>query len=135
MPKVVYTAEKGLVQEQGSGIVFETNPLNTVQTKVATGVITAPGVYTLSGSAAITMTMPLANDVPGGVFVFRASSVHAHVLTGSAEVEGTTVFTDGTDKGSSLALSAEIGNSVSLISDGKNFCVMANSGSLTISGT
>lgn len=135
MPKVVYTAEKGLVQEQGSGIVFESSPLSSVQAKVATGVITTPGVYTLSGSAAVTMTMPLANDVPGGVFVFRAASVHTHALTGSAEAAGTTVFTNGTNKGSSLALTAVIGNSVSLISDGKNFCVMANSGSLTISGT
>lgn len=86
MPKVVYTADKGLVQEQGSGIVFESGPLSTVQAKAATGVITAPGVYTLSGSAAITMTMPLANDVPGGVFVFRAASVHTHALTGLSEL-------------------------------------------------
>jgi hypothetical protein len=135
MPKVIYTAAKGLVQEGGSGITFETGPTTSVQAKVADGTISSPGVYTISGSAAVTLTMPVAADVPGGIFVFRAESVHAHAVTGSLETPGTTVFTNGTVNGSKVALSAVLGNSVSLISDGKNFCVLANSGSLTISGT
>ena len=135
MPKVIYTASKGLVEEGGSGINLEIGPTMTVQAKVANGSVVFPGVYTVSGSLAVTLTMPKAETVPGGVFVFRAASVHAHAVTGSLETAGTTVFTDGTDAGSKLALAAAVGNSVSLISDGKNFCVLANSGSLTISGT
>jgi len=135
MPKVIYTASKGLVEEGGSGINLEIGPTMTVQAKVANGSVVFPGVYTVSGSLAVTLTMPKAETVPGGVFVFRAVSAHAHAVTGSLETEGTTVFTDGTDTGSKLALAAAVGNSVSLISDGKNFCVLANSGSLTISGT
>jgi len=135
MPKVIYTASKGLVEEGGSGINLEIGPTMTVQAKVANGSVVFPGVYTVSGSLAVTLTMPKAETVPGGVFVFRAVSAHAHAVTGSLETEGTTVFTDGTDEGSKLALAAAVGNSVSLISDGKNFCVLANSGSLTISGT
>ena len=135
MPKVIYTTSKGLVEESGSGINLEIGPTMTVQAKVANGSVVFPGVYTVSGSLAVTLTMPKAETVPGGVFVFRAVSAHAHAVTGSLETEGTTVFTDGTDEGSKLALAAAVGNSVSLISDGKNFCVLANSGSLTISGT
>ena len=80
------------------------------------------------------MVMPLASSVPGAQFIVRNLSAHAHALTGSAEAGGTKVFTDGTSRGSKIALAAAVGNSVTLVSDGVNFCVMANSGSLTISG-
>lgn len=142
MPKVVYTSGKGLVQQAGSGITLESTPISTVQAKTAASTITVPGVYTVSGTAALSMTMPAAADVPGGLFVFRSLSTFAHFLTGSAEAEGTQVFKGiqsgslvGQSQGSKLALAPIVGSSVALISDGKSFLVTAGSGSLAFSGT
>ena len=144
MPKVVYTPGKGLFQQAGSGIQLQTTPYATVQTQnTSSGSITNPGVYTISSSIAagpLETIMPLASSFPGGVFVFRNLSADANFLTGSAEAGGTKVFkgvVTGSElqaQGSRLALAAGIGNSVSLISDGKNYLVMANSGTLSITG-
>ena len=145
MPKVTIDGSKGLVQETGSG--FEVNssislsslPTTSVVAKSAAETIGSPGVYTLSSSvAAITMVMPTAASVPGGVFVFRSTSAHAHALTGSLEADGVKVFAgqagatpDG--HGSKIALDSAEGSSVALVSDGKSFLVMAASGSCVIS--
>ena len=145
MPKVVYTATKGLVQQKGSGFSLETMPTTTVQIQnTSSGSISLPGVYTVSSSIAagpLETVMPLASAVPGGIFIFRNLSNDANFLTGSAEATGTKVFknvitgSETQTQGSKLALSAYIGSSVALISDGKSYLVMANSGSLTFSGT
>lgn len=145
MPKITVTDAKGLVQSKGSGIQFQSMPYATTQAQnTSSGSISSPGVYTISSSIAagpISTIMPLASDFPGGVFVFRNLSADANFLTGSAEAIGTKVFKGaitGSElqaQGSKLALASGIGNSVSLISDGKNFCVLANSGSLSFSGT
>ena len=144
MPKVTVTDAKGLVQSKGSGIQLQSTPYATVQTQnTSSGSISAPGVYTISSSIAagpLETGMPLASAFPGGVFVFRNLSADANFLTGSAEASGTKVFKSttadsGATQGSKLALAAGIGNSVTLISDGKNYCVLANSGSLSFSGT
>jgi hypothetical protein len=141
MPKVIYTPAKGLVQQPGAGIQLQTTPYVTVQTQnVSSGTITQPGVYTISSSIAagpLSTIMPLASAVPGGVFVFRNLSADANFLTGSAEAAGTKVFRSNADagltRGSKLALTTGIGNSVTLVSDGVNFCVLANSGALSFS--
>jgi hypothetical protein len=148
MPKVVYNSAQGLVQQAGSGIELNTTslsfsalPFTPVQAQTATFTVSAPGVYTLTAGAIMTGTMPLASAFPGGVFVFRNGDAFANVVTGSAETAGTKVFkapVTGSgiqDQGSKLALSNIIGASVSLISDGKSYCVLAQSGSLTFSGT
>lgn len=141
MPKITYNASQGLVQEAGSGIVFESLPTATVSAKTAAATIATPGVYTVTAGAAVGMTMPLASSVPGGLFVFRNGDAQANFLTGSAETSGTKVFAGmpGTGaqsaQGSKLTLTAEIGSSVSVLSDGKNFMVLGASGSYSISGT
>jgi len=142
MPRVVYTTARGLTQQRGAGVSLETMPTTTVRTQnTSSGSITFPGVYTISSSIAagpLETIMPLASAVPGGVFTFRNLSTDANFLTGSAEAAGTRVFRSNADggltRGSKLALAAGIGNSVTLISDGLNFCVVTNSGSLTFSG-
>lgn len=139
MPKVTITST-GLNQtKEGSGLeitaALTQSPKYDVTALTAATTLTKGGVYTIAGSGALALTLPLAADVPGSVFTVRAASAHAHFLTGSAEAGGTKALTDGTSSGSKLALAAAVGNSVTLISDGKNFCVMANSGSLTLSGT
>ena len=147
MPKVTYTAAKGLVQEAGSGIALTTNslsfsslPFSPLQAKTDDATITSPGVYTITGTPAKAMTMPTADSFPGGIFIFRSLSAAAHYLTGSAETGGTKVFKgiqSGSlvpqDQGSKLALAAIAGASVSLISDGKSYMVMASSGTIAIS--
>jgi len=139
MPKVTITST-GLNQtKEGSGLeitaALTQSPKYDVTALTAAATLTKGGVYTIAGDGALAVTLPLAADVPGSFFTLRAASAHAHFLTGSAESAGTTALTDGTSKGSKLALAAAVGNSVTVVSDGKNFCVMANSGSLTLSGT
>ena len=137
MAKITITNSQGLNQiKSGNGVVLQYTPTVSSAIGLVTGdAASLPGVYTISGSSAASVTMPLAADALGGVFVFRNTSAQAHFLTGSSEAAGTTVFTNGTSKGSKLALAAAVGNSVTLVSDGVNFCVLGNSGSLTLSGT
>ena len=155
MPKVTYTSAKGLIQEAGSGVSFETLPFSPLKTQnVSSGSVALPGVYTVSGGYGVNAgnsyletVMPVASRVPGGFFTFRSLSADAHILTGSAEVEGTKVFagapaqvagaqiTSTSAQGSQLRLPAVLGSSVTLMSDGVNFLVVASSGSYTISGT
>ena len=138
MPKVVYTSAKGLVQSAGSGITFESTPSSAVQAITAAGAVTLPGVYAISSSfGALTVTMPLASAFPGGVYSFRNASVHGHILTGSTETAGVRVFAGVStgavahSNGAKLTFTALAGCGATMISDGANFCVMANSGTLT----
>jgi hypothetical protein len=146
MPKVTYSAVKGLVQEAGSGIsltsdsiVFSSLPTSTVQAIAASSAVTAPGVYTLSGSAgAIGATLPVPSDVPGGTFIFRSTSASAHFLTGSTASAGVNIFAGmagatPANVGQKLAFPAVIGSSVTLVSDGLSYCFSAASGTMTIS--
>ena len=139
MAKVVISSSGFNQFADGSGLDISSplskSPTMEISSLTAASTLVNGGLYTVSGSGALTMVMPLASEVPGAKFIVRNVSAHAHALTGSAETAGTTVFTDGTSKGSKLALAAAVGNSVTLISDGKNFCVLGNSGSLTINGT
>jgi len=143
MPKVNYTESEGLYQTTGTGIQFETTPFSPVQTITATpATVDAPGVYLLSkADGDITVVMPLAASVPGGVFIFRQAnaSPRQHKLTGSAEVGGKKVFCgqagatpDGF--GSLVTFPALQNSSVTLVSDGFSFCLAAASGSIGISG-
>ena len=146
MPKVTMNDSKGLVQSSGSGVEIDSTvsmtslPTTPVSAKTVAETIVSPGAYTLSGAGALTMIMPLASSVPGGTFVFRTASAHAHILTGSQEANGTKVFAGQAGatpdaQGSRLTLSAVQGSSVALISDGASFLLMAASGSHTINGT
>ena len=128
MPKVVYTAAKGLVQSAGSGVTLESLPSSPVQAITTTSAISSPGAYTISGAGALTITMPLAATHPGGVFSFRTLSAHAHRLTGSDA--GASVFS-GVNSGARVTLSSTIGSSIVLMSDGKSFCQIGASGTLT----
>jgi len=93
------------------------------------------GLVTVSKGSAATIVMPLASAVPGAMFVVRTTTTAGHILTGSQETNGTRVFSNGTSNGSRATLAAVIGSSVSILSDGKNFLVLGNSGSVTIDGT
>ena len=105
---------------------------------LATGSTLTPtqaGVITLDGGAASLLVMPLASSCAGAMFTVRSVSAFAHILTGSQEVNGTKVFTDGTSQGSRATLAAVVGSSAALLSNGKNFLILGNSGSVTLAGT
>ena len=145
MPKIKYTAEKGLVQETGSGVDFQTDslsfnamPFSPVQSIAAAATVTSPGVYTIAGGSPTAVVMPLAASHPGATFVFRSASAQAHFLTGSAEVAGVPVFAGQQGAipegvGSKLTFASTAGTSVVIVSDGIRFCIAAGSGSITLS--
>jgi len=144
MPKITYSPTKGLVQETGTGVVFEgesvsfaATPFSPVQAISANATVTSPGVYTIAGSTTA-VVLPTAASFPGSTFVFRSASASAHFLTGSAETAGTAVFVGQAGAtpagvGSKLTFAATSGTSVVLVSDGIRFCVTAGSGSVTLS--
>ena len=95
-----------------------------------------PGVQTVSGNTAHTIQMPLVASNAGAMFTFRTLSAHAHVLTGSGETGGSTVFqnylpTGSQIVGATLTMAAVVGASVVLYSDGAHFIVLGGSGSIT----
>lgn len=146
MSRVVISDATGIFQiRDGSGVeisspvTFSSFPTVAVAAQTAPATLVNPGVYTLSGGSAQTWVMPTAASVPGGTFIFRCLSAHAHVLTGSQEAPGTKVFAGfpgGTPdtNGSRLTLPAVVGSSVALVSDGVSFLLTAASGSCTIDG-
>jgi len=145
MPKVVYDAARGLVQETGSGVVFNSDsvvfsslPASTVQAITTTGAtITAPGVYTVTASAGtLTTFVPNPSAIPGGMVIVRSLSPSAHALTGSSAVAGVNIFrssplASANVVGQKFTFAATAGETVTLISDGLAFCVAAGSGSIT----
>ena len=128
----------------GSGLTVETAATFTGATVFSSSISavnlpTSP-VQALIASASVSYATPagylLPNpaSVPGGVYVFRSLSSQAHFLTASSADRGKFI-TDGTTNGSKATIVAVVGSSISLISDGLSFCKIANSGSVTLSGT
>ena len=136
MPKVVYTAGKGLVQETGSGIQFDQMPFSPVQPVTTTGTaITTPGVYTVTGGPLLVI-VPAPSSIPGGTVIVRSLSAQAHALTGSSASAGINIFrsspmTTANITGQKFTFAATIGETVTLISDGLAYCVAAGSGSIS----
>jgi len=153
MPKLTYTAIKGAIQELGSGVRFESFPTHAVSASfsspTASATLTRPGVYSVSGTAATTMTLPPAADVPGGLYTVRsvsgtgqgsdwgtnfavtvAVSEPAFELISDSAVSGMTGLTS---TGTQCALKAGDNNSITFLSDGHGWAVLAISGSTTIS--
>ena len=146
MARVVISSQGIVEYESGTGVdismplALSQFPTLSTTAQTSAGTLTSPGVYTLSGSTALTWVMPLASAVPGGTFIFRTASAHAHVLSGSQETAGTRVFSGQAGatpdaRGSKLTLPNVQGSSVVLVSDGLSFLLTAASGSCTIDGT
>jgi hypothetical protein len=142
MPKVKVTNSKGLVQSPGKGIEYETTPTLTVQGKTEAFTISQGGLYTVTAGSAVNVTMPLASDVPGQMFIIRNGDANANVITGSSDwgdkkapfygnFRAAAVFSG--KEGStavSIALEAASGSQVTMISDGNKYCVLAVSGAV-----
>lgn len=108
-----------------SGSLMDLTPI------VATSTITRGGIFTVSGSAALTLTVPNPASFPGTDLMVRSLSAHAHLLSSSLGTQDDVAFTDGTSLGSRIALTAAVGSSVALKSDGLSWLVTAASGTLT----
>ena len=139
MPKVTYDASRGLVQETGSGIQFSELPFSPVQAITTDGsTISRPGVYTVSGTSALTTYVPNPNTIPGGTIIVRGISNKQHVLTGSAGFGALNIFA-GTiggpvREGTKLTFPGVAdGESVALVSDGRVYLLAATSGSMSVS--
>jgi len=163
MPKVKITNAKGLVQSTGTGLQVDSEVTKDLVFAGGVGVkygvkaltssttLASPGVYTVSGSSALTVTMPAVSKVAGGMFTIRAISNKAHVVTGSSSDAGDgntdpqvntfvmmatgSVSAAGTLKGrqeagQKLTFPAVVGASVTMYCDGKQYLVMAMSGSV-----
>jgi hypothetical protein len=113
-------------------------PETAVQAVAASGSITHPGVYTINNATEAGVFLPGPSTIPGGVVVLRTlgTAGKQHFLTGSASDNLGKFMTNGTANGSKLTIGGAVGHSVSLISDGLSFCVLAVSGTApAFSGT
>ena len=148
MPRITFDSKRGLVQEAGSGVVFNTDtisftslPTSTVQAITTTlSSITSPGVYTVTSSVgALTTYLPDPSTIPGGTVIIRSLSPSAHAFTGSSGVAGVNIFagavgyTGAVTEGQKLTFPAITGASAALISDGRAYLLAATSGSMSIS--
>lgn len=86
------------------------------------------GLCVVSGNVVHTLTMVSASDVPNAEYVFRTTSAHAHILTGSNNT-----FVGTGSSGTRLALSGTVGSSVVIKSDGNAFIVLGFRNPPTIS--
>lgn len=123
-----------------NAVTMSYSPTTSAQSLTASGSVTYPGLYTLSNATEAGYFLPNPANAPGGVFTFRTlgAAGKAHFLTGTNGDNLGRFITQGyigaagsNQRGSKLTLDSTIGSSVTLISDGLNFCVMANSGTLT----
>lgn len=96
----------------------------------ASGALTGAGVFTISGSAVLTVTLPAAASSVGMLATFRCASVHAHILSASAEA-GTNICST-TAHGSKLTLASPVGSAATLLCDGVSWQILAASGTYTL---
>ena len=148
MPKVKVTNSKGLVQEPGSGIEFAEAPVYDVTSLTANATVSRGGVYTFNSTSPLTATLPKAADVPGSLWTFRSLTSPVHSLTGS-DVDGRSIFCaaglgaregsgslpDHRLDGGQLKLTGTVGAAVTLLCDGRQYQVLASSGTLTFVNT
>ena len=148
MPKFEYIKSRGLEQSGGSDGRFTTDmfPTHTVSGSVesfgtsATGTMKRPGIYVTSRGSAATITLPDPADCPGGVCTLKCDTAQAHVLTiaqpgGSGKISIPTAAWDNTisTMGTTATLgSAAVGDTISVISDGVSWLVIACRGTWTV---
>ena len=106
----------------------------TTITSLTTMSLHQAGVVTVSGTNGIVaIQMPSASACPGSLWTFRNMSSDASYLSGSEY--GVKTFCDTSTAGSRLQLPNVINQSVTLMSDGRNFQIIgACTASYTISG-
>ncbi len=92
------------------------------------------GLYTISGSSAVTVTVPDPSLCAGTTITFKCASDQAHILSGNAG--GDTFSTSDvvvSSTGDILTFANDINSSAVLMSDGTRYLVIAHSGTLAYS--
>ena len=138
MPKVVYTAARGLVQEAGSGLDIAGELRGTKKQVIATtstltladsGAVLAP-----TAGAAQTFTLPAVATAAGFHVTFHAGSAQAHVINGGgAKIQGA-IFDNSagvgtlarnavTNRTSITLANPAVGDYLSIVGDGTNYYV------------
>ena len=137
MPKVTYTAARGLVQEAGSGLDIAGELRGTKKQVIATtstltladsGAVLAP-----TAGAAQTFTLPAVATAAGFHVTFHAGSAQAHVINGGgAKIQGAIFDNDNgttlarnavTNKSSITLANPAVGDYLSIVGDGTNYYV------------
>jgi hypothetical protein len=145
MPKVTYTAAKGLVQSTGSG--FDVTGTVTVSgtmtgaraivkaTTVALTLADSGCVLIPTAAALQTFTLPAVATAAGFQVTFQAGSAYAHVISGGTSLiqgavfhntNGATLARQQVTNRSSIALNATnplIGDYLTITGDGTNYYV------------
>lgn len=150
-------SNNGVIQSPGAGVTitadtmtitsgtgvspFALTPKAQTDTRTLTSIHAGNMTLSSSTGGAKTLTMPVANTVPGAFFTVLSLSADAHVLTASGEPNGTKAFTVPTcgidvtgSSGSKVTLEAVASSSIALICDGVNYLVIGGSGTITFSG-
>jgi hypothetical protein len=138
MPQVVYTPQKGLFQQAGSGIAISGNQLVGATKKVyattRTLVLSDSGcVLAPTAGSAQTFTLPAVATAAGFCVTFIAGSAQAHVINGGgAKIQGA-IFdnTNGStlarnavsDKSSITLANPGVGDYITVVGDGTNYYV------------
>jgi hypothetical protein len=138
MPKVTYTAARGLVQEAGSGLDIAGELRGTKKQVIATtstltladsGAVLAP-----TAGAAQTFTLPAVATAAGFHVTFHAGSAQAHVINGGgAKIQGA-IFDNSagvgtlarnavTNRTSITLANPAVGDYLSIVGDGTNYYV------------
>jgi len=144
MPKVVYTAAKGLVQEGGSGFSVTgdasvsgelTGYKKDVIATTTTLVLADSGAVLAPTGAARTFTLPAVATAAGFHVTFHAGSAHAHVINGGSSkiqgaiyhnTNGSTLARQEVVNRTSITLNAAnplVGDYFTIVGDGTNYYV------------
>ncbi len=130
---------RGAVTSPGSGFVVKgAFTLHKGQKSIVTALtgsqtLTRGGVYTISGTANASLVLPDPADVAGAFFTIRSLSAHNHQMSSSQVTQDTLTLTDGNTHGARADLQNVVGSSVMMQSDGLNYLIMGNSGSVVLS--
>jgi hypothetical protein len=137
MPKVVYTAAKGLVQEAGSGLDIA-GELRGTKKEVISGTATlaladSGAVLAPTAGSAQTFTLPAVATAAGFHVTFHAGSAQAHVINGGGSkiqgtifdnTNGTTLARNAVSNRSSITLAnPAVGDYLTIVGDGTNYYV------------
>lgn len=136
MPKVTYTAAKGLIQEAGSGIAFSGNQLvgnkkKTISSSTTLTLADSGCVIAALGTAQ-TFTLPAVATAAGFYVTFHNGSVANHIINGGgAKIQGaiyhntagTTLARQAVTDRSQITLAGAVGDYLTIVGDGTNYYV------------
>jgi len=137
MPKVTYTAARGLIQEAGSGLDIAGELRGTkkeiISTSATLTLADSGAVLAPTAGAAQTFTLPDVTTAAGFHVTFHAGSAQAHVINGGgSKIQGaifdntnaSTFVRNAISNRSSITLAnPAVGDYLTIVGDGTNYYV------------